>query len=97
LEQRYQAVLAEVQDGWKVTDVAERLDASRQSIHAWITRNEAGGLPHWSTAPTGPPPVPTRSRARPTFSTGHYLDNVVVFATLVDGVPGRALRVTRRT
>ena len=25
------------------------------------------------------------------FSTGHYVDNVVVFATLVDRVPGRAL------
>lgn len=31
------------------------------------------------------------------FSTGHYLDNVVVFATFVDRVPGRALRVTPRT
>ena len=30
------------------------------------------------------------------FSTGHYLDNVVVFATLVDRVSGRPLRVTRR-
>jgi hypothetical protein len=28
------------------------------------------------------------------FSTGHYVDNVVVFATLVDRVSGRALRVT---
>ncbi len=25
------------------------------------------------------------------FSTGHYVDNVVVFATLVDRVSGRAL------
>ena len=30
------------------------------------------------------------------FSTGHYLDNVVVFATLVDRVSGRPLPVTRR-
>jgi hypothetical protein len=30
------------------------------------------------------------------FSTGHYLDNVVVFATLVGRVSGRPLRVTRR-
>jgi hypothetical protein len=30
------------------------------------------------------------------FSTGHYVDNVVVFATLVDRVSGRPLRVTRR-
>jgi transposase InsO family protein len=45
MEQRYQAVLAVVQDGWKVTEVAERLGVSRQSVHAWIARYEAGGLP----------------------------------------------------
>ena len=44
MEQRYQAVLAVVQDGWKVTEVAERLGVSRQSIHAWIARYGAGGL-----------------------------------------------------
>jgi Sortase domain len=31
------------------------------------------------------------------FSTGHYLDNVVVFATLVDRVSGHLMRVTPRT
>src|SRR2546428_12208012 len=45
MEQRYQAVLAVVQDGWKVTEVAERLGVSRQSVHAWISRYEQGGLP----------------------------------------------------
>jgi transposase InsO family protein len=44
MEQRYQAVLAVVQDGWKVTEVAERLGVSRQSVHTWIARYEAGGL-----------------------------------------------------
>ena len=44
MEQRYQAVLAVVQDGWKVTEVAQRLGVSRQSVHAWIGRYEAGGL-----------------------------------------------------
>jgi transposase InsO family protein len=44
MEQRYQAVLAVVQDGWKVTEVAARLGVSRQSVHAWIIRYEAGGL-----------------------------------------------------
>ena len=34
-EQRYQAVLGVVQDGWKVTEVAERLGVSRQSVHTW--------------------------------------------------------------
>ena len=45
MEQRYQAVMAVVQDGWKVTEVAERLGVSRQSVHKWIARYEVGGLP----------------------------------------------------
>jgi transposase InsO family protein len=44
MEQRYQAVLAVVQDGWKVTEVAARLGVSRQSVHTWIARYEQGGL-----------------------------------------------------
>jgi transposase len=44
VEQRYQAVLAVAQDGWKVTEVAERLGVSRQSVHNWIARYERGGL-----------------------------------------------------
>lgn len=44
MEQRYQAVLAVVQDGWKVTEVAQRLGVSRQSVHNWIARYERGGL-----------------------------------------------------
>lgn len=44
MEQRYQAVLAVLQDGWKVTEVAERLGVSRQSVHAWIARYESAGL-----------------------------------------------------
>ena len=44
MEQRYQAVLAVVQDGWQISEVAKRVGVSRQSIHAWILRYEAGGL-----------------------------------------------------
>ncbi len=44
MEQRYQAVLAVVQDGWKVVEVADRLGVSRQSVHNWIARYEQGGL-----------------------------------------------------
>jgi transposase InsO family protein len=44
MEQRYQAVLAVVQDGWKVVEVAEHLGVSRQAVHAWIARYEQGGL-----------------------------------------------------
>jgi transposase InsO family protein len=44
MEQRYQAVLAVVQDGWKVVEVARRLGVSRQSVHNWIARYQTGGL-----------------------------------------------------
>jgi transposase InsO family protein len=44
MEQRYQAVLAVIQDGWKVVEVAARLGVSRQSVHTWIARYEIGGL-----------------------------------------------------
>ncbi len=44
VEQRYQAVLAVVQDGWKVVEVADRLGVSRQTVHNWIARYEHGGL-----------------------------------------------------
>jgi transposase InsO family protein len=44
MEQRYQAVLAVIQDGWRVVEVARRLGVSRQSVHAWIARYEGGGL-----------------------------------------------------
>ena len=44
MEQRYQAVLAVLQDGWKVVEVADRLGVSRQAVHAWIARYQAGGL-----------------------------------------------------
>jgi transposase InsO family protein len=45
MEQRYQAVMAVVQDGWKVTEVADHLGVSRQAVHRWIARYETGGLP----------------------------------------------------
>jgi transposase InsO family protein len=37
-------VLAVVQDGWKVTEVAVRLGISRQTVHNWIARYEQDGL-----------------------------------------------------
>jgi transposase-like protein len=45
MEQRYQAVMAVVQDGCKVVEVADRLGVARQSVHNWIARYEAEGLP----------------------------------------------------
>ena len=43
-EQRYQAVLAVISDGETVTDVAARFGVSRQTVHAWLAKYEAGGL-----------------------------------------------------
>ena len=44
VEQRYDAVMEILRDGLSVTEVAERYGVSRQSVHAWITRYERGGL-----------------------------------------------------
>ena len=44
MEQRYQAVLAVVQDGWREVEVARRVGVSRQTVHSWIARYEEGGL-----------------------------------------------------
>jgi transposase InsO family protein len=44
MEQRYQAVLAVVQQGWKVVEVARRMGVSRQTVHTWIARYQTGGL-----------------------------------------------------
>ena len=43
-EQRYQAVLAVISDGETVTDVAARFGVSRQTVHVWLAKYEAGGL-----------------------------------------------------
>jgi transposase len=67
MEQRYQAVLAVVQDGWTVTEVAERLGVSRQSVHAWIARYEPAASRPWSIVPPArllSPPDPGRDRRR---------------------------------
>ena len=42
MEQRYQAVMAVIQDGWKVTEVADRLGVARQSVHNWIAHPLVG-------------------------------------------------------
>lgn len=46
MEQRYEAVMAVIQDGWKIVEVAHRLGVTRQTIRNWIVRYEnEGGLP----------------------------------------------------
>src|SRR4051794_41720745 len=43
-EQRYQAVLAVIADGLGVKQAAEKAGVSRQTLHSWLARYEAGGL-----------------------------------------------------
>ena len=43
-EQRYQAVLAVIADGLDVKTAADKTGVSRQSLHSWLARYEAGGL-----------------------------------------------------
>jgi transposase InsO family protein len=44
MEQRYDAVLGVLRDGYSVGEVAEAYGVSRQSVHAWLARYERGGL-----------------------------------------------------
>jgi len=44
-EQRYQAVLAVISDGWSVSQVAEKVGVSRQTLHSWLARYEADRKP----------------------------------------------------
>lgn len=43
-EQRYQAVLAVISDGLAVSQVAQKVGVSRQTVHLWLARYEAEGL-----------------------------------------------------
>jgi len=43
-EQRYQAVLAVISDGLSISQVAEKVGVSRQTLHSWLARYEAEGL-----------------------------------------------------
>ena len=43
-EQRYQAVLAVIADGRTIKEVAGQWSVSRQTLHSWLARYEAGGL-----------------------------------------------------
>ncbi len=43
MEQRYDAVLGVIRDGFTVTEVATKFGVSRQAVHAWLKRYEEGG------------------------------------------------------
>ena len=44
MEQRYDAVLGVIRDGFTVTEVAQKFGVSRQSVHSWMQRYKEGGL-----------------------------------------------------
>jgi transposase InsO family protein len=44
VEQRYDAVLAVIRDGMRVTEVAEKFGVHRDTVHTWLARYEAEGL-----------------------------------------------------
>jgi transposase InsO family protein len=43
-EQRYQAVMAVISDGLSISQVADKVGVSRQTLHSWLARYEAEGL-----------------------------------------------------
>ena len=43
-EQRYQAVLAVIEDGLSVSDAAAKVGVSRQTLHLWLSRYADAGL-----------------------------------------------------
>jgi transposase InsO family protein len=43
-EQRYQAVLAVIEDGLQVTEAAVKAGVTRQALHSWLSRYAEGGL-----------------------------------------------------
>ena len=44
VEQRYDAVVAVVRDGMRVSEVAEKFGVHRDTVYAWLARYEANGL-----------------------------------------------------
>jgi transposase InsO family protein len=44
MEQRYDAVVAVIRDGFSVSEAAQKFGVSRQSLYRWMARYEEGGL-----------------------------------------------------
>lgn len=45
MEQRYDAVVAVIRDGFSVREVAEKYAVSRQSVHTWLARSSSATMP----------------------------------------------------
>jgi transposase-like protein len=44
MEQRYDAVLMVIKDGYSVSEVARKVKVSRQTLYKWLADYEVGGL-----------------------------------------------------
>jgi transposase InsO family protein len=60
MEQRYDAVLGVLRDGFTVTEVAKKFGVSRQSVHSWLQRYEAGSLEALAEQSSRPHTSPTQ-------------------------------------
>lgn len=63
MEQRYDAVLGVLRDGFTVTEVATKFGVSRQSVHTWLKRYESGGLAALEDRSSRPVHSPTQMAA----------------------------------
>ena len=62
VEQRYKAVSEVLVDGATVTEVAQRLGISRQTVHSWLRHFGNGGMADRPTGPHDLTPAPIRRR-----------------------------------
>jgi transposase len=51
MEQRYDAVVAILRDGLRVSEVAEKFGVHRDTVYVWLARYEEGECRSWH--PTG--------------------------------------------
>ena len=65
VEQRYQAVLAVLNEGASVTEVAQRFGVTRQSVHRWLRHYTVKGLAGLVDQSSAPGSCPTRWTRRP--------------------------------
>ena len=64
MEQRYDAVLGVIRDGFTVTEVAHKFGVSRQSVHTWLQRYEEGGLEALKERSSKPTTAPAQIEGR---------------------------------
>ena len=64
MEQRYDAVLGVIRDGFTVTEVAQKFGVSRQSVHSWMQRYKEGGVEALAEQSSRPATSPAQINAR---------------------------------